>query len=95
VNHRPNVHNGFNFNFFFKQGKIFRETQIYGNNFKIVNNRQPLKKISIYKIFFFVVHNVQPLLQIPKNFNFRSPVTLSRYGVTSLNETSLPYGNEF
>jgi hypothetical protein len=30
---------------FFKQGKIFCETQIYGNNFKIVNNRQPLKKI--------------------------------------------------
>jgi hypothetical protein len=27
------------------QGKIFRETRIYGNNLKIVNNRQPSKKI--------------------------------------------------
>jgi hypothetical protein len=76
---------------FFKQGKVFREIRIYGNNFKIVNNRQPLKKkFAIYKIFFFVVRNVQPLLQVPKNFIFRSPVTTSRYGVTSLNETSLP-----
>jgi hypothetical protein len=50
-----------------------------------------LQKISIYKIFFFAVHNVQPLLQAPKNFNFRSPVTISRDGVTALNETPLPY----
>jgi hypothetical protein len=64
LNHRPNVHNGFNFKFF-KQGKIFRETQVYGNNYEIVSNQQPLKKISIYKIFFFVVHNVQSLLQVP------------------------------
>jgi hypothetical protein len=29
---------------FFKQGKIFRETQIYCNKFKILNNWQPFKK---------------------------------------------------
>ena len=74
------------------QGKIFRETRIYGNNLKIVNNRQPLKiNFSIYKIFFFVVHNVQPLVQVPKNFDFRSSVTVLRYVVTSLKETSLPH----
>jgi hypothetical protein len=74
------------------QGKIFRETRTYGNNLKIVNYRQPLKfHFSIYKTFFFVVHSVQPLLQVPKNFDFRSPVTISCYGVTSLNETSLPH----
>jgi hypothetical protein len=34
---------------FFKQGKIFRETQIYGNNFKILSNRQ---SATFKKIFF-------------------------------------------
>jgi hypothetical protein len=29
---------------FFKPGKIFSETQIYGNNFKILNSQQPLKE---------------------------------------------------
>jgi hypothetical protein len=38
--------------FFFKQGTIFREKQIYGNNFKIVNNRQPLKKIFQFTRYF-------------------------------------------
>jgi hypothetical protein len=71
--------------FFYKQGKIFRETQIYGNNVKIS------KFFFIYKIFFLVVHNIQPLLQVPKYVNFRSPVTISRYGVTSLNEIALLY----
>jgi hypothetical protein len=33
---------------------------------------------------------VQPLLQVPNNFNFRSPATISGHGVAALNETSLP-----
>jgi hypothetical protein len=37
--------------FFFKQGKIFRETRTNGNNFKIVNNRQPLKNFNLQDTF--------------------------------------------
>jgi hypothetical protein len=50
VNHRPKVHNGFNFNLF-KQGKRFRETQIYGKNVKILKDRQPLKNFNLQDIF--------------------------------------------
>jgi hypothetical protein len=74
---------------FLSKAKYFVK-QIYGNNCKILNNRQPLKKFSIHKMPFFVVHNVQPLLQVPRNFNFRSLVTISRDGVMAPNKTSLP-----
>jgi hypothetical protein len=38
---------------FFKQGKIFLATQINGNNFKILSNRQPFKTIFEFTRYFF------------------------------------------
>jgi hypothetical protein len=43
VNHRLDVHNGFNLHFF-KQDKIFRDTKIYGNKLNLGSNWQPFEK---------------------------------------------------
>jgi hypothetical protein len=54
VNHRPNVHNGFNFNFLSKAKHLWQQLQ---------NSKQSAtfrNIFSIYKIFFFAVLNVQP-----------------------------------
>jgi hypothetical protein len=63
--------------------------RIYGNKFKI-------QTIGNLYQFFFNLQDIfvcgpqhLAVLQVLKNFNFRSPVTVSRADVKPLNETSI------